>query len=536
MLGSTRQLRPRRISGEDENDVSKRRVFGEISNQNRNQTYDENAGRKQSAKRKATTVVSNLRRSTRSKVVTANETDKSDNLAQVSKRCKVEESLNGNDGQKRMATRSHFRIAEMPDEVNASEVENDAKPRTRSQRARLKNADESCDRKAMPRTRSTEKSDKKKKQERNSTRTEKTKKANKKLDKKGPASNAKESDGKEETSEKRCRGRSRSKTSKQKRRVKSESRVLCSDFLVESNFTLVRYPFDSSKYTSGISDYDKNSQADTLEVSNYVTDIYQRLYYNELRFQPDAYMEDQEEINSTMRAILIDWLVEVHMKFKLAPDTLYLCVNIIDRYCSVMNVPRRKLQLVGVTALLLACKYEEIYPPEVRDCVYITDRAYTRQDVLDMEQDIVNALQFKLTVPTGYSFLVRYLFVLKASDLAKAAANYYMERTLQEYEFIAYRQSLVAAAAVCLALNNPHIRAADRKGKRKLGIPESLLKYTGYTKDEVFAVCERIIDSIGQEVVTASDRRLVAVKRKFDSRKYFHVSSEFIDPEIRDLL
>jgi len=62
------------------------------------------------------------------------------------------------------------------------------------------------------------------------------------------------------------------------------------------------------------------------------------------------------------------------------------------------------------------------------------------------------------------------------------------------------------------------------------------LKYTGYTKDEVFAVCERIIDSIGQEVVTASDRRLVAVKRKFDSRKYFHVSSEFIDPEIRDLL
>ena len=79
-----------------------------------------------------------------------------------------------------------------------------------------------------------------------------------------------------------------------------------------------------------------------------------------------------------MRAILIDWLVEVHMKFRLVPETLYLCVNIIDRYCSIQEVRRSQLQLVGVTALFLACKYEEIYPPEVRDCVcllYTSDAA-----------------------------------------------------------------------------------------------------------------------------------------------------------------
>ena len=67
-----------------------------------------------------------------------------------------------------------------------------------------------------------------------------------------------------------------------------------------------------------------------------------------------------------MRAILVDWLVEVHMKFNLVSETLYLCINVIDRYCEIVNVPRAKLQLVGVTALLIACKYEEIYPPEVR--------------------------------------------------------------------------------------------------------------------------------------------------------------------------
>ena len=190
------------------------------------------------------------------------------------------------------------------------------------------------------------------------------------------------------------------------------------------------------------------------------------------------YMADQDEINAMMRAILVDWLVEVHMKFKLVPETLYLSISIIDRYCSHVAVERRELQLVGVTALLLACKYEEIYPPEVRDCVYITDRAYTRQDVLDMEQTIVQALEFKLTVPTGYPFLVRYLRITKASALASAAANYYMEITLQHYEFVAYRPSLVASAAVCLALNNPQVREEECARGENPGVVSNHAAYT----------------------------------------------------------
>ena len=86
------------------------------------------------------------------------------------------------------------------------------------------------------------------------------------------------------------------------------------------------------------------------------------------------YLEDQADINAKMRAILVDWLVDVHTKFRLVPETLYLCVRLTDKYCSLADVPRSKLQLVGVTALLLACKHEEIYPPEVRDCVYITGK------------------------------------------------------------------------------------------------------------------------------------------------------------------
>lgn len=168
-------------------------------------------------------------------------------------------------------------------------------------------------------------------------------------------------------------------------------------------------------------------------------------------------MHKQPNLNPTMRSILVDWIVEVHMKFRLTPETLYLAVNLLDRYLFRVEVRRSKLQLVGVTALLIACKYEEIYPPEVRDCVYITNRAYTRQEVLDMELEILEKLRYKVAVPTAHPFLQRFLHILKASTMARHASHYYMERVLQEYEFLVFRPSIVAAASVCLALNHPDI-------------------------------------------------------------------------------
>jgi hypothetical protein len=121
-------------------------------------------------------------------------------------------------------------------------------------------------------------------------------------------------------------------------------------------------------------------------------------------------MADQEpELkNSMMQSILIDWIIKVHIEFPLLPETLYLCVNIINRYPSHVPVARTKwLQLVlSVTSLLLiACKYKEIDPLEVNDCVYITDRACIQQDGLNMEAHIVKTLQFKMTGPTGCPFL-----------------------------------------------------------------------------------------------------------------------------------
>mmetsp|Transcript_21524 Transcript_21524/g.33180 ORF Transcript_21524/g.33180 Transcript_21524/m.33180 type:complete len:502 (+) Transcript_21524:228-1733(+) len=319
------------------------------------------------------------------------------------------------------------------------------------------------------------------------------------------------------------------------RRTRPQPRSLGSDFLSQTDFKMVREPFDASKYTLGIAPHDQEDRQNPLMIPEYATDLFQRLYDRETATRPMMYMVDQCDINNRMRAILIDWLVEVHMKFRLVPETLYLCVNIIDRYCNRTTVRRSKLQLVGVTALLIACKYEEIYPPEVRDCVYITDRAYTRQEVLDMEQSIVNCLEFNFTVPTAYPFLKRFLHITKAREVTCAAANYYMERTLQEHDLLIFRPSLVAAASVVLALNHLEVREKDRHCEDRTGVPECLSEYTGYSANQIIDCAEVIAVKVGEEVVTASRRQLIAVKKKYDHSKYHHVSSEFGEPDADDI-
>jgi hypothetical protein len=138
----------------------------------------------------------------------------------------------------------------------------------------------------------------------------------------------------------------------------------------------------------------------------------------------------QVDITEKMRAILVDWLIEVHLKFKLFPETLYLTISLIDRYLERVIVSRSKLQLVGVTAMMIASKYEEIYAPELRDYVYITDKAYSKEDVLQMEYGILFAIDFNINVPTSWRFLERFGKVTAADNVLFNLARYLLEISL----------------------------------------------------------------------------------------------------------
>lgn len=193
---------------------------------------------------------------------------------------------------------------------------------------------------------------------------------------------------------------------------------------------------------------------DPLECSEYATDIFNHLKNTELEYiaQP-GYMKNQQDINEKMRAILIDWLVEVHLKFKLYPETLYLTVNLIDRFLEKEEVMRQHLQLVGVTAMLIASKYEEIYAPEVRDFVYITDKAYTKEQILSMEYKMLTTMNFNITTPSSYRFLERiYKLCPEADERVFNLSRYLVELSLVEYRMLKHHPSMLASAALFLSM------------------------------------------------------------------------------------
>ncbi|KAI3949733.1 hypothetical protein MKX01_040950 [Papaver californicum] len=201
-----------------------------------------------------------------------------------------------------------------------------------------------------------------------------------------------------------------------------------------------------------VMDIDSCDSKNTLAVVDYIDDIYAhyKKTENSSCVSPN-YMVKQSDINEKMRAILVDWLIEVHYKFDLMDETLFLMVNIIDRFLARQTVERKKLQLVGITAMLLACKYEEVSVPVVDDLILISDKAYTRKEVLAMEKLIVNTIQFDMSVPTSYVFMKRFLKAAQSDKKLELLSFFLIELSLVEYDMLRFPPSLLAAAAIYTA-------------------------------------------------------------------------------------
>jgi len=204
--------------------------------------------------------------------------------------------------------------------------------------------------------------------------------------------------------------------------------------------------------------------------------------------------------------------VEVHNKFKLQIDCLYLCTNLVDRYLSKKMVARNCLQLVGVTCMLIAAKYEEIYPPEIRDLVHITDHAYTREQIIAMEIEILNTLGFHVTVPLSVRFLQRFM---QASAVAEHSmrweiAHFLLELTILDYKFIGYSPSMLACAALFLT-NRLLAMSQDPKQQVNASWPSDIASYTGETDRTVRDCTKQILTTLcGIKATT-----LQAVLRKY---------------------
>jgi len=207
---------------------------------------------------------------------------------------------------------------------------------------------------------------------------------------------------------------------------------------------------------SALSQQVKIGHADEFDKDGlYVGAFIRSCFEREAHFAPDeGFMERQADVTAKMRAILVDWLVDVHLKFKLQPDALHLTVNLLDRYLSLRPVSRKKLQLIGMTCMHIAGKVHEIYPPELRDYCNICDRAYTGQEIMDMELDVLLVLKFECEAVSPLSFLS--LFIGAANvDVSDSEvvqfASFLVDLTLQEYASNQFALSTIAAAAVYVA-------------------------------------------------------------------------------------
>ncbi|KAB5580804.1 cyclin-like protein [Coniochaeta sp. 2T2.1] len=252
-----------------------------------------------------------------------------------------------------------------------------------------------------------------------------------------------------------------------------------------------------------------DDEGDPLMVAEYANEIFEYLRDLESKSIPNPqYMEHQDDLEWKTRGILIDWLIEVHTRFHLLPETLFLAVNVIDRFLSEKVVQLDRLQLVGITAMFIASKYEEVLSPHVANFRHVADDGFTESEILSAERFLLSTLNYDLSYPNPMNFLRR---ISKADDYdiqTRTIGKYLMEISLLDHRFMGYRPSHIAAGAMYLA------RVVLDRGEWD----ETLAYYAGYTEEEIEPVFLLMIDYLARPVVHE------AFFKKYASKKFLKAS------------
>ena len=264
----------------------------------------------------------------------------------------------------------------------------------------------------------------------------------------------------------------------------------------------------------GWEDLDAEDAEDPLMVAEYVNDIFEYMKELEIINMPNGdYMLTQSEINWDVRAILVDWLVDVHAKFRLLPETLYLAVNIIDRFLSRRTISLSKLQLVGVTAMFIASKYEEVMCPSIQNFYYLADGGYTDVEILRAERYVLKVLDFSMSYANPMNFLRRISKADNYDIQTRTVAKYFMEISLLDYRLMEHPPSLVAAASVWLA------REVLERGEWT----PTLVHYSTYSEQELLGTAEIMLDYCLRPITHQF------FHKKYAHKKFMRASTYVID-------
>ena len=229
-------------------------------------------------------------------------------------------------------------------------------------------------------------------------------------------------------------------------------------------------------------------------------------------------MSKQKDINEQMRAILVDWLIDVHLNFNFNKETLFQAIWILDTYLSNEIIPRNKLQLLGITCLFISCKYNEICYPKTNEFIFATDNAYDVKELLNMEKEILKKLEFNILSPTSIQF---YDILAKIFNFGSEHYNlgrYFMESNLIDYNKIYYSSSIIALSCSYIVMKFFNIKNYKNlyiiNDKNKDYISQENLQ--NEIKESARQLCFL--------VKNLSQSNLKAIKNKFSLKKFDFVS------------
>ena len=223
-----------------------------------------------------------------------------------------------------------------------------------------------------------------------------------------------------------------------------------------------------------------------------------------------GFIKCQKEISTDKRQVLLNWLANFHFKCNLLPETFHLAVSLIDEYLQIKEIQSTKFQLLGLSAMVIACKFEEIIAPIYKDFEEVMGGVYTIQEIMQMEMAILHEINFKVVRASSWRFLQYYWNEMALSrDCRFYLSQYLIEVSLLSEDIVCYRPSLVAIASLYLAV-------------KLLNIPIKLTSLTEYKQEEIDKVATQICSHLHY---INDQSEFNVLKKKFSTSHYYGVSS-----------
>lgn len=286
-------------------------------------------------------------------------------------------------------------------------------------------------------------------------------------------------------------------------------------------------------------DYELSVKDNLNESPEYTMGIFEYMKWREQRFEMKPYLDPASSSFQTTfkvndRRQLIDWMVEFQEIQESTHETLYLAVRLCDYYFSHRKVSREHLQLYAFIGFLLASKFEERWPPMFDDMIQLSDDQYTRDDFTRAEENMLKTLNFDINIPISYRYLRRFAKCISMDMRSMTVSRFYLELTLQEYEFVGEGQSNMAAACLWIAMSTLGYDS-EKKGRSELVGKQRYIKkfwsdqltyYTGLYEWEVVPLARRIASTVR---ATQTNLKYLPVDDSDEEEMYLNKSLDLND-------